>query len=218
MSRGWTHVAGRDVGVLDSLSEILAREVRFQVTDLPDLRAAKTLVLLSDYAGSHASATHEVYSFCWFRQTPWRLGILDARERVQPCLDTSVGCPTQSLGIRDAATQCPSFWLRPIAYVASSLHSLCRRILGRSFCDRARLKVNWQILSLAGSRLFTNGWKGFSSSPASYWRAFPRQARISCGFQTKTRSFQTTKDSVTESTSLLIIQVTSSATILGIFA
>lgn len=68
MSQTWTHVVGRDLGAIDSLSEILARETQFHVTNLPDLRTAEALVLLSDYAGSHVSATHEVYSFLLFSQ------------------------------------------------------------------------------------------------------------------------------------------------------
>jgi hypothetical protein len=81
----WTHVAGRDGGALDSLSEILAREAQFHVTALPDLRAAETLVLLSDYAGSHVSATHEVYSFLLFSpdsMATWNLGRSRVRETV----------------------------------------------------------------------------------------------------------------------------------------
>lgn len=85
MSAAWAHVVGRDVGSLDSLSEILAREAQFHVTPLPDLRTAETLVLLSDYAGSHVSATHEVYSFLLFSpdsMATWNLGRSRVRETV----------------------------------------------------------------------------------------------------------------------------------------
>jgi hypothetical protein len=59
----WRHVTGRNVGSFDSLSEILARETQYHLTSLPDLRKADTLLLLSDYAGAHRSASHEVYTF-----------------------------------------------------------------------------------------------------------------------------------------------------------
>lgn len=59
----WQHFPEEKVGVFGPLSRTLARESALHIIRLPNLRSAKTLFVLSDYAGSHATSTHESYAF-----------------------------------------------------------------------------------------------------------------------------------------------------------
>lgn len=59
----WFHEDAPHLGVMNGLSNAIARSERSRPGVIPDLRGAPTLLLGSDYAGFHRSARFEVISF-----------------------------------------------------------------------------------------------------------------------------------------------------------
>lgn len=73
----WRDTFPRDLGLLTGIHDAI---VRAQVRDpsaFPNLRDAPTILITSDYSGSHAGASYETYSF--LRVTPESWGAWEAR-------------------------------------------------------------------------------------------------------------------------------------------